>query len=129
MHATSGISVDIFWEFPNVVVSNQTLVGCNFYAEALFCALFYGLCSLALVCVSLRPPAFRMTALGNVRKMESPIAGIQRTQATLASHSAVPRGMNVARISANRAIRVAHNERRVCGTVFKFGRDRTAKER
>ena len=28
----------VFWEFPNLVVLN--LVVCNFYAEALFCALF-----------------------------------------------------------------------------------------
>ena len=35
---------------------------------------------------------------------QSPIASVQRTQSTLASHSAVPRGTNVKRVNANRAI-------------------------
>ena len=38
---------------------------------------------------------------------KSPIAGVQRTQSTLAIHSAVPRGTNVKRVNANRAIRIA----------------------
>ena len=38
---------------------------------------------------------------------QSPIASVQRTRSTLASHSAVPRGTNVKRTSANRAIRIA----------------------
>ena len=35
---------------------------------------------------------------------QSPIASVQRTRSTLASHSAVPHGTNVARTNANRAI-------------------------
>ena len=38
---------------------------------------------------------------------QSPIASVQRTQSTLASHSAVPCGTNVKRMNANRAIRIA----------------------
>ena len=38
---------------------------------------------------------------------QSPIASVQRTQSTLAGLSAVPRGMNVKRMDANRAIRIA----------------------
>ena len=38
---------------------------------------------------------------------QSPIASVQRTRSTLASHSAVPRGTNVKRMNANRAIRIA----------------------
>ena len=38
---------------------------------------------------------------------QSPIASVQRTQSTLASHSAIPRGTNVERVNANRAIRIA----------------------
>ena len=38
---------------------------------------------------------------------QSPIASVQRTRSTLASHSAVPRGTNVKRTNANRAIRIA----------------------
>ena len=37
----------------------------------------------------------------------SPIASVQRTQSTLAGHSAVPCGQNVARISASGAMRNA----------------------
>ena len=38
---------------------------------------------------------------------QSPIASVQRTRSTLASHSAVPCGTNVKRMNANRAIRIA----------------------
>ena len=38
---------------------------------------------------------------------QSPIASVQRTRPTLASHSAVPREKNVKRVNANRAIRIA----------------------
>ena len=38
---------------------------------------------------------------------QSPIASVQRTLSTLAGHSAVPRGTNVKRMNANRAIRIA----------------------
>ena len=38
---------------------------------------------------------------------QSPIAFVQRTQSTLASHSAVPRGTNVKRMNSYRAIRIA----------------------
>ena len=38
---------------------------------------------------------------------QSPIASVQRTRSTLAGHSAVPRGTNVTRTNANRAIRIA----------------------
>ena len=70
------------WGVPNLVVSNLDIV-CNFYAEALFCALlrsfalFCGLAfamfcahlrSFARICVFLRPNAFRTTALGNCRQ-------------------------------------------------------------
>ena len=45
---------------------------------------------------------------------QSPIASVQRTRSTLASHSAVPHGKNTTSTNANRAIRIAtHNERRV----------------
>ena len=64
-----------FWgaklgELPNLVVSN--LVLCTFYAEAHFCALLHTfadlrLRSFALICVFLRPTAFRTTAFGNCR--------------------------------------------------------------
>ena len=66
---------NIFWEFPDLVVLN--LVVCNFYAEALFCALlriFLQTCvcsllrSFACICVFLRPTAFRTNAFGNCIK-------------------------------------------------------------
>ena len=38
---------------------------------------------------------------------QSPIASVQRTRSTLASHSAVPRGTNAKWMNANRAIRIA----------------------
>ena len=38
---------------------------------------------------------------------QSPIASVQRTQTTLAGHSAVPRGTNTTPMNANRAIRIA----------------------
>ena len=37
-----------------------------------------------------------------LRWAKSPIASVQRTQSTLASHSAIPRGMNATRMNANR---------------------------
>ena len=40
-------------------------------------------------------------------KSRSAIASVQRTQSTLASHSAVPCGTNVKRMNANGAMRVA----------------------
>ena len=46
----------ITWEFPNLVVSN--LAVCNFYAEALFCALLQ-----TRVCALLRPFALSCTLL------------------------------------------------------------------
>ena len=56
---------------------------------------------------------------------------VQRTRSTLASHSAVPRGTNVKRMNANRAIRIAaHNERGPVRTNFcasgggRYGRQR-----
>ena len=39
---------------------------------------------------------------------QSPIASVQQTQSTLASHSAVPHGTNVTRINTNHAIRIAN---------------------
>ena len=44
---------------------------------------------------------------------QSPIASVQRTPSTLASHSAFLCGTNVARMDANRAIGTADNERKV----------------
>ena len=38
---------------------------------------------------------------------QSPIASVQRTRSTLASRTAIPRGTNVKRMNANRAIRIA----------------------
>ena len=38
---------------------------------------------------------------------QSPIASVQRTRSTLANQSAVPRGTNVKRMNANRAMRIA----------------------
>ena len=46
-----------------------------------------------------------MTLEGQNR--QSPIASVQRTRSTLASHSAVPRGTNAKQMNANRAIRIA----------------------
>ena len=42
---------------------------------------------------------------------QSPIASVQRTRPTLASHSAIPCGTNVKRMNANRAIRIAAQRR------------------
>ena len=41
------------------------------------------------------------------QKCQSPIASVQRTRSTLASHSAVPCGTNVKRTNTNRATRIA----------------------
>ena len=54
---------------------------------------------------------------------QSPIACIQRTQSTLASHAAVPCRANATWTNANRAIRFEsqHNERKVCeGSSLRF---------
>ena len=49
-----------------------------------------------------------LPALGlDGQNRQSPIASIQRTQSTLASHSAVPSGMNTTPTNANCAIRIA----------------------
>ena len=56
---------------------------------------------------------FIMAFVGVVRGLwgsknrQSPIASVQRTRSTLASHSAIPRGTNVKRMNANRTIRIA----------------------
>ena len=78
------VSVGVSWEFPSRVVLN--LVVCNFYAEALFCALlrpFAPFCALlrtcvcahlrsfARICVFLRPTAFRTTVFGNCEVSDS----------------------------------------------------------
>ena len=73
----AGVSQDVVGVFVlrvpfGVVVSN--LVVCNsYFAEALWCALlrpFALICGLALICVFLRPTAFRTTAprLGTAEK-------------------------------------------------------------
>ena len=62
---------------------------------------------------------------------QSPIASVQRTRSTLASHSAVPRGTKVTRTNANCAIRIAMQRTqglRGQSTVF-LGGDMTANER
>ena len=51
-------------------------------------------------------PIFSFLTLDGQNR-QSPIASVQRTRSTLASHSAVPRGTNVKRMNANRAIRIA----------------------
>ena len=62
----------IFWEFPNLVVSN--LVASNVYAEMFFCCCFctfllsfadLRLRSFAFICVFLRPTASKTTAFGS----------------------------------------------------------------
>ena len=49
----------------------------------------------------LQPPKLRWA------NRQSPVASVQRTRPTLASHSAVPCGTNVKRMNANRGIRIA----------------------
>ena len=49
----------------------------------------------------------RLRATLRWAKSPLPIASVQRTRPTLASHSAVPRGTNVKRMNANRASRIA----------------------
>ena len=44
---------------------------------------------------------------GQLRWAKSPIASVQRTQSTLAGHSAGPRGTNTTPTNANHAIRIA----------------------
>ena len=44
--------------------------------------------------------------MGKIANRQS-LASVQRTQSTLATHSAVPRGTNVKRVDANRAIQIA----------------------
>ena len=61
---------------------------------------------------------------------QSPIASVQRTQSTLAGHSAGPRGTNITPTNANRAIRTAVQQTqglRGLNTVF-LGGDMTANE-
>ena len=53
----------------------------------------------------------------------SPIASVQRTRATLASHSAVPRGTNVKQMNANYAIRIAAQQTQgLLGPISVFSR-------
>ena len=62
---------------------------------------------------------------------QSPIASVQRTQPTLAGHSASPHGTNTTPMNANRAIRIAvPRTQGLCGpnSVF-LGGDMTANER
>ena len=49
----------------------------------------------------------KWTLLLDGQNRQSPIASVQRTRSTLASHSAAPRGANVKRMNANRAMRIA----------------------
>ena len=49
---------------------------------------------------------------------QSPIASVQRTRSTLASHSAVPRGRNVNEWTPIARFESQHNERRVCEDYF-----------
>ena len=61
---------------------------------------------------------------------QSPIASVQRTRSTLASHSAVPRGTNVKRMNANRTrFESQRNERRVCEDSFLCFRGRYDRQR
>ena len=62
---------------------------------------------------------------------QSPIASVQRTRSTLASHSAVARGTNVKRMNANRAIPIAAQRMQgVWGLISVFrGGDMTANAR
>ena len=68
--------------------------------------------------------------MGKIANRQSPIASVQRTRSTLASHSAVPRGTNVKRKNASRAIRIAAQRTQgLCGLVFYVsGGDMTANE-
>ena len=62
---------------------------------------------------------------------QSPIASVQRTQSTLAGHSAGPRGTNTTPTNTNRAIRIAAQRTqglRGPNSVF-LGGDMTANER
>ena len=55
---------------------------------------------------------------------QSPIASVQRTQSTLANHSAVPCGTNVKRMNANRAMRIAAQRTQgLWGLIFVFSRE------
>ena len=45
---------------------------------------------------------------------KTPIATVQRTRSTLASHSAVPCGTHVKRMNANRAIQIVAQRTQVC---------------
>ena len=54
-----------------------------------------------------------------------PIASVQRTLSTLASHSAVPRGTNVKRMNANHAIRIgAQRMQGLSGLISVFREER-----
>ena len=55
---------------------------------------------------------------------QSPIASVPRTQSTLASQSAAPRGTNVKRMNANRAIWIAAERTLgLSGLIFVLGED------
>ena len=65
------------------------------------------------------------------RNRQLPIASVQRTQSTLAGHSAVPRGTSTTPMNANRSIRIAAQRTqglRGPNSVF-LGRNMTANER
>ena len=71
------------------------------------------------------------TSCMKLRWAKSPIASVQRTQSTLAGHSAGPRGTNTTLTNANRAIRIAVQRThglRGPNSVF-LGGDMTANER
>ena len=71
----------------------------------------------------------------NVRTLDgqnrqSPIASVQRTQSTLASHSAILRGTNVKQMNANRAIRItAQRTQGLSGLIFCVSRGRYGRQR
>ena len=69
--------------------------------------------------------------MGKIANRQSPIASVQRTQSTLAGHSAIPRGKNATPTHANRPIRIATQRTqglRGPNSVF-LGRNVTANER
>ena len=55
--------------------------------------------------------------MGKIINRQSLAASVQRTQSTLAGHSGVPRGMNVARMNANRGIRIATQHSTNAGSI------------
>ena len=50
-----------------------------------------------------------------IANRQSPIARVQRTQSTLAGHSAVPRGTDTTPTNTNRAIRIATQRTQALG--------------